>query len=194
MKLILIRHGKTDWNSKNLVQGWADPPLNRKGIKQAKRLAKYITKKYKNINFKWIYSTPLERGLRTAQILKKKLQSKFGREIQLIVREELKSRNLGVFSGKTLDYIKENYFDLYKEWISGDMSFIPPQGESNIDFFNRINKFINYLKENHDKTDNILIVTHRENIGVIHYLITKTRFKAPLKSVKNCMPVVVNLE
>ena len=37
MKLILLRHGESEWNSKNLFTGWVDVPLSEKGINEARR-------------------------------------------------------------------------------------------------------------------------------------------------------------
>ena len=42
MKILVIRHGTTDWNDKNLAQGSTDNPLNERGKEQAKRMGKQL--------------------------------------------------------------------------------------------------------------------------------------------------------
>ena len=63
--IYIIRHGQTEWNSLMRLQGRSDNPLNDDGIAQAKN-ASY---KLKGIPFSTVYSSPLKRAIRTAEIL-----------------------------------------------------------------------------------------------------------------------------
>ena len=62
MRLLLTRHGQTDWNVQGKAQGRTDTELNSTGIEQAKRLAEKI----KNYNIDIIISSPLKRARKTA--------------------------------------------------------------------------------------------------------------------------------
>jgi broad specificity phosphatase PhoE len=62
---MLIRHGDTDWNVKEIFRGRVDVDLNETGIKQAQLLSKYL----KDAPIGAIYSSPLKRALKTAEII-----------------------------------------------------------------------------------------------------------------------------
>lgn len=64
MKLYIIRHGETDWNKQQLIQGHSDNPLNQTGISQAKTIGKFFV----HINLDLIISSSLIRAQSTAQI------------------------------------------------------------------------------------------------------------------------------
>lgn len=65
LKLWIVRHGQTDWNTRLLIQGWTDIPLNSTGREQARKLHAYIS----GIRFHRIFSSDLLRAYETAQIL-----------------------------------------------------------------------------------------------------------------------------
>ena len=65
MRLLVTRHGQTDWNLQNRLQGWADNPINENGIRQAKELREKIRDQKIDI----CYSSSLKRAAETAQIL-----------------------------------------------------------------------------------------------------------------------------
>ena len=52
-KLVLVRHGQSEWNAKNLFTGWRDPSLTNKGKEEAKKAGETI--KEKNINLSLIH-------------------------------------------------------------------------------------------------------------------------------------------
>lgn len=83
------RHGQTDWNLKNLIQGHIDIPLNEMGIDQAKLAAALLA----NQGITKIISSPLVRAHKTAEIIKEVLQ------VPLHVHEGLKERSLGKLEG-----------------------------------------------------------------------------------------------
>lgn len=65
MKIWLTRHGQTDLNKKKLMQGLTDAPLNEKGISQAYKARDAIGE----IKFDAVYSSPLQRAIKTAEII-----------------------------------------------------------------------------------------------------------------------------
>ena len=62
--LYIMRHGKTDWNSVNKLQGRTDIPLNDEG----KSMAQSASEKYKDVNIDVCYCSPLVRAVETAKI------------------------------------------------------------------------------------------------------------------------------
>lgn len=92
MKLYLVRHGQTDWNLQDKIQGWADVPLNDAGIKQAERLRDQLHKK--NIIPDKVYASPLQRVRSTAKIITDGKQ-------QIIIDERLMERNVGELEGRS---------------------------------------------------------------------------------------------
>lgn len=90
-KFYFVRHGKTDWNKKNLCQGQMDIPLNQKGMKEAEQLYPLIT----TLSFSKIFTSPLTRALQTAQII----QNYCLHPIEII--DALKERKWGLIEGTT---------------------------------------------------------------------------------------------
>lgn len=88
--LYLLRHGETDWNVKNLVQGHSDIPLNKNGEKQAKQLAK----KLKRIKFSAVFSSDLLRAKKTAEIIAVE------HNLTVITKQVLRERDFGDLEGK----------------------------------------------------------------------------------------------
>ena len=65
MKLYIIRHGETEWNTVKRMQGQTDIPLNENGINLAKKVGKYMRK----IHFDYIIRSPLDRAKTTARLV-----------------------------------------------------------------------------------------------------------------------------
>lgn len=90
-KFYFVRHGKTDWNKKNLCQGQMDIPLNQEGIEEADQLYPLIT----TLSFSKIFTSPLTRALQTAQIIQKYCQY----PIEIV--DAIKERKWGLMEGST---------------------------------------------------------------------------------------------
>ena len=58
--LILVRHGQSEWNAKNLFTGWKDPALTNQGVAEANNAGKLILQK--NIQFDLMYTSMLSRA------------------------------------------------------------------------------------------------------------------------------------
>ncbi len=143
MKLLLIRHGQTDWNVAGKIQGITDIELNDTGRKQAKVLNEQLLKETIDV----ILSSPLKRARETAEIIAE------GRDIPIVLKQELQERYFGKLEGKT-----RSDFDFYELWnykLNKQYADIERIG----DLFKRVQGFLEKLKKEYrDKT--VLVVTH----------------------------------
>lgn len=144
MKLLVTRHGQTDWNIERKVQGSADNPLNSEGINQANQAREVI----KNTDIDLIICSTLTRAKQTAEILNK------DRDIKIIYDSRIAERNYGEYEGrKTAELNFTEFFEYYKNKPCKN-------GESIQDLFNRIFGFLDDLKQNYNNYNRILLVSH----------------------------------
>lgn len=104
--LLLIRHGQTDWNAHNIVQGHTDIDLNPHGILQAKKLALMLEKRHGDLHK--IYSSDLNRALSTAR----ESASLFNLPIQ--TSSSLREIFLGPAEGLTFEERANRYGEIEK--------------------------------------------------------------------------------
>lgn len=145
MKLIIIRHGETEQNVKKIMQGQIHGKLTKKGINQAKSVAR----KFKNEKIDAIYSSDLRRAVHTTREI-----AKF-HKVPIYYTKELRERNAGIFNGRHSDH----YHVAQKNSGLPNIAFRAKGGESTIDTKRRLERFSKKLnKEYKDKT--VLLVTH----------------------------------
>lgn len=120
-RILLIRHGETDWNRIHRFQGRSDLPLNQKGKDQAHALALAL----KDESLTAIYSSPLIRTLETARLIKV-----FHPSIPLFEEEGLVEMNLGEFEGMEAQRWAAEYPDFLRTWQETPASVTMPGGES----------------------------------------------------------------
>ena len=179
MIIAIVRHGTTTWNDLGKIQGQADPPLNAKGIEIAKELGKAM--KDELVSYKAIFSSYRKRAKMTAELIRGKSKK------TIFYDKLLNSRDLGAFSGLTLDEVKEKFPDDYLKWINWNPRFCPPEGESTKELVNRCKEFIQFLKDTFPEDARILIITHRENLALLGHEITGKWISDPLRTIKNCV-------
>ena len=120
-RIILVRHGETDWNKQGRFQGQIDIPLNKNGKAQAKAARNFL----KNILIKKAFSSSLSRPLETAQII---LEEHPGIEITL--KDNLKEIGHGKWEGKLESEIMSNWPGLLKTWKTFPEKVQMPEGET----------------------------------------------------------------
>ena len=146
-RLILVRHGETEWNQKRKMQGQTDIPLSGNGISQAEKVAERL----KNEKIDAIYSSPLQRAYQTASAIAEE------HNLGVIKEKNLQEIGYGIFEGKCIDKLKTT--DLWKEREKDKYNFKPPKGESYREATERaVNAVEKIIKDNHGKT--ILISSH----------------------------------
>lgn len=148
-KLIVIRHGETVWNVEGKKQGQMDSPLSALGIDQAKALAERLGSE----EFTSIYASDLGRASETARYI----AARTNRE--LILDEDLRERNFGVFQGLTEVQMKADFSAEYKLHLADRVNYVIPEGESLLGFYQRGTDCLNKLTVRH-AGENIAVVTH----------------------------------
>lgn len=123
--LILVRHGQSEWNAKNLFTGWENPGLTDKGLDEAKNAGILISNL--NIKFDFLFTSALIR----AQLTGSKILEKIGQEnINIIKNKSLNERFYGDLQGLNKDECRKKWgLDQVQIWRrSYDVG--PPGGES----------------------------------------------------------------
>lgn len=156
MRLILVRHGFSEANDKNIYAGSMDYHLSELGVKQAELCGE----RFRNVKVDAIYSSNLKRAYDTAVYVSRE------KGIQIIVDENLRECDGGDWEGRTYDELCELYPDDYGIWCNDIGRAICPNGESVKDFSCRIIKIITKIvEENKGKT--VCVFTHATPIRVV---------------------------
>lgn len=153
MNLYLIRHGETDWNIVKRLQGATDIPLNENG----EALARKTCEGLKEIPFDMIFTSPLKRAYRTAEIIKG------SRDIPIIPDERIREICFGDYEGlisKSEGYnIPDPDFKFF--FTKTECYRTPPNGEAVEALLKRTADFLEELKFREDlKEKNILVSSH----------------------------------
>ena len=107
MRIILARHGETDWNKQRRMQGISDTELNETGRRQVEALAQSL----KGRNVEAIYTSPLKRALDTAHAIGRHHQ------IDVVTLDDLKELDVGEIDGLSFEEMRSQYSDFLNEWI-----------------------------------------------------------------------------
>ncbi|MBB3455179.1 2,3-bisphosphoglycerate-dependent phosphoglycerate mutase [Rhizobium sp. BK313] len=123
--LVLVRHGQSDWNLKNLFTGWKDPDLTELGIEEArtggKALAEY------GIKFDIAFTSVLQRAQHTLDII---LDSVGQTGLQTIKDQALNERDYGDLSGLNKDDARAKWGEEQVHIWRRSYDVPPPGGES----------------------------------------------------------------
>jgi probable phosphoglycerate mutase len=121
LRLLLVRHGETEWNRVSRFQGGIDVPLNDNGRQQAQMASEFL----KDIQIDFAISSPMLRPKETAEIILKSHPS-----VNLELQEALKEINHGLWEGKLESEIKQEYADLLHQWQTAPETVQMPEGEN----------------------------------------------------------------
>jgi len=160
-RLFLIRHGETLSNIEQRYQGKTNSHLTELGIKESNLLAEAL----KNIPFKAVYSSTLDRSAETANIIAKP----HGLKVTKI--DGLKERDYGDWENLTFTDIKEKYSKIYEEWLKDPALAKIPGAESLKDLQKRGVKAIESIISKHGG-ETIAVVGHGgiNRVILFHYM------------------------
>ena len=168
-KLVLLRHGQSQWNLENRFTGWKDVPLTDQGIKEAKN-AGYLIKN-NNIKFDKIFSSVLKRANKTAEfVIMVSEMNNFieNKDFNFIKSQNLNERDYGDLVGLNKAETAEKFGKEQVHIWRRSYDIPPPNGESLKDVVNRVSP---YFSKNIEplllEGKNILIAAHGNSLRAI---------------------------
>ena len=164
--LVLVRHGQSEWNEKNLFTGWKDPGLTQKGVEEAKKAGYQLNKL--GLNFDIMHTSVLTRAQLTGQIILDVLEQD---NLETIENQALNERDYGELTGLNKDEARENFgVDQVQIWRRS-YDTPPPGGESLKDTYNRVIPYFESDILPLMKDKNILISAHGNSLrALVKYL------------------------
>jgi 2,3-bisphosphoglycerate-dependent phosphoglycerate mutase len=123
--LVLVRHGQSEWNLKNLFTGWRDPDLTKKGVAEAKDAGRKL--KAQGIVFDVGYTSVLKRARLTLDLLLGEMDQT---DIPIIRDQALNERDYGDLSGLNKDDARKKWGEEQVLIWRRSYDIAPPGGES----------------------------------------------------------------
>ena len=123
--LVLVRHGQSEWNLKNLFTGWRDVDLTDKGVAEARAAGRQL--KALGLRFDVAYTSALVRAQRTLDLMLEELGQ---RSLQVIRDQALNERDYGDLSGLNKDDARKRWGDEQVHVWRRSYDVAPPGGES----------------------------------------------------------------
>ena len=158
--LLLVRHGQSEWNEKNLFTGWEDPGLTKKGEQEARSAGSLI--KELEINFDFIFTSALIRAQITGSIILDQINQS---EIPTIKDQALNERFYGDLQGLNKDECREKWGEEKVQMWRRSYEMGPPGGETLKQTGERVVPY--FIKEIQSlilEDKNILITAHGNSL------------------------------
>ena len=171
--LYIIRHGQTQLNKTFALQGRSDLPLNEEGCAQAREAGRWFTEQ--GITFDKVYSSPLQRAVKTAQLCAK--------DVPIILDERLIEMDYGPYEGMDLKTPPPEIVEFFSDFAHNPA----PKGMEQLSsVVNRMGELLQEICEE-AKEKNILLSTHAIAMkGALEYLTPESHGSYWPKHIGNC--------
>ena len=167
-KIILVRHGETEWNRERRMQGHSDTPLSDTGLAQAEALGRRLA----DSRFAALYSSDLSRAWHTAVVI----AGRTGREV--IADPRLRERRFGIFEGLTHEEMSTRYPEEFARFRSRDPDYAMPGGESARAFRARCLECLCEIAQRHHGGEAV-VVTHGLVLDTLYRAAHDMAYDAP---------------
>ena len=191
MKLVLLRHGESEWNKENRFTGWTDVDLSENGVKEAEDAGKLL--KEKGYTFDVSFTSVLKRANRTLEIVLKEMNL----NIPVNYSYRLNERHYGALQGLNKDEMRKKFgeeqvhiwrrsYDVRPPKLTKDDERYPgndpkykdltpeelPLTECLKDTLERVLPYYNNeIKKHLENKENVLVVAHGNSLrSIIKYL------------------------
>ena len=175
--IYIIRHGQTELNNANVLQGRSDFPLNGKGIAQAREAGQWL--KEQGIVFSYVYSSPLKRAIQTAELI--------APENLVAIDDRLIEMDYGPYEGMDLQNPAPEIITFFSDFVNNPA---PAGMEPLSKVVQRAGAFLEDIK---GLPGNILISTHAIAMkGALEYLTPDSNGSYWSKYIGNCAVYAAN--
>ena len=161
--LVLVRHGQSDWNLKNLFTGWRDVGLTEKGVAEARAAGKKL--KAQGLHFDVAFTSVLSRAQRTLDLV---LEEMGETDITVFKDQALNERDYGDLSGLNKDDARKKWGEEQVHIWRRSYDVAPPGGESLKDTAARVLPY--YIQEILPRVlrgDNVIVVAHGNSLRAL---------------------------
>jgi len=158
--LVLVRHGQSEWNAKNLFTGWKNPGLTPTGEKEAANAGNHI--KERDIKFSMMFTSALKRAQITGQMILKEIDQT---HIEVIKDQALNERDYGDLAGLNKDDARKEWGEKQVHIWRRSYDIPPPGGESLKDTAERVLPYFNSsILPKILEGQNILVAAHGNSL------------------------------
>ena len=161
--LVLVRHGQSEWNQKNLFTGWKDPKLTHQGINEAVEAGKSL--KAEDMNFDIMFTSDLFRAQETGRLILKEMNQT---DIPFVKHQSLNERNYGDLAGLNKDDARERWGEEQVHIWRRSFDIPPPGGESLKNTAERVLPYFeSEIMPKIDEGLNVLIAAHGNSLRAL---------------------------
>jgi alpha-ribazole phosphatase len=160
IRLLLVRHGETDWNVERRYRGQADVPLNKAGRRQVAALAERLAEEGISV----IFSSDLQRARRTA------LTIGAPHKLPVQVDPNLGEIALGDWEGLTYAQIQQQWPIEVEAWFADPLRVAPPGGETLMQVAARVRSILEGLAR-FSENETVVLVSHGGPLRVLLCLV-----------------------
>lgn len=148
-RLLLVRHGITEFNSTRRFAGYSDVEMSAVGLRQVEKLRDRLAGEKIDV----VYSSDLKRAMVTAEVICS------DRQVDIVACPELREVNYGEVEGLTYPEIRQRYPEVAESVANFTLRLNFPGGESFEEFIERVSKFADRLNR-HAPSETVLVVSH----------------------------------
>lgn len=146
-RILLVRHGQSDWNASGRWQGWAESDLSDLGRQQALEASAAVG------SVDAIVASDLQRAVQTALIISESVGVG-----PVLIERDLRERDVGEWTGRTRDEIEARWPGDLERWRMGELPS-PPGGEQNEDIIVRVKRGLRRIGTECDGGE-VLAISH----------------------------------
>ena len=184
--LLLVRHGQSEWNEKNLFTGWENPGLTKKGEDEAKNAGLLI--KELDINFDYMFTSDLIRAQLTGSIILNEIEQN---DIPTIKNKSLNERFYGDLQGLNKDECRKKWGEEKVQIWRRSYNLGPPGGETLKETGERV---VPYFKKEVqpllEAGKNIIIAAHGNSLrSLIKFLDNVSDDEIVKLEIPTCAPI-----
>jgi 2,3-bisphosphoglycerate-dependent phosphoglycerate mutase len=189
--LVLVRHGQSEWNLKNLFTGWRDVDLTDKGVAEARDAGRKL--KAQGLKFDVAYTSALKRAQRTLSLALEELGQS---NIPVIKDQALNERDYGDLSGLNKDEARKKWGDEQVLIWRRSYDVPPPGGESLRDTLARtLPYYVTEILPHVLRGERVLVAAHGNSLRALVMVLEKLSPEQILKrEIGTGVPIIYRLD
>ena len=188
--LVLVRHGQSEWNLKNLFTGWRDVDLTDKGVTEAREAGRKL--KAQGLKFDVAYTSALKRAQRTLDLMLEEM----GQTIPIIKNLALNERDYGDLSGLNKDDARKKRGEEQVHIWRRSYDIAPPGGESLKDTLARtLPYYVTEILPRVLRGERVLVAAHGNSLRALVMVLEKLSPEQILqREIGTGVPIIYRLE